>query len=240
MAPQSFLLTRPAAASARFALALREVFGGTARVVISPLMEPVFLHPPLPPGPYHAVILTSETGAEAARRISAEVGGLPVRAYCVGDRTALAAAEAGFQPISAKGDADALVSLIKAEGVRGQLLHLRGRDSRGDIAQRLVSAGILAHEAIVYDQQPCPATPQALALLGGAEPVVVPLFSPRSADLLRDIGPICAPLWIAALSPAVADRAHLLHPVRIAVADRPEAACLLQAMEYLCSARGRT
>ena len=51
MAAQSFLLTRPAAASARFAKALHESFGAQARVVISPLMVPVFLKPALPPGP---------------------------------------------------------------------------------------------------------------------------------------------------------------------------------------------
>jgi len=238
--PPAFLLTRPAPASARFAASLRESFGPAVRVVIAPLMGPVFLRPVLPPGPFDALILTSETGAEAARRLSADLGGLPPRAFCVGDRTAQAAAAAGFQPQSAKGDAEALLRLITSTEPQGRFLHLRGRDSRGDIVQRLDSVGIMARDVIVYDQTPCPLSPEAVAMLAGDAPVVLPLFSPRSADLMAQTGPLRAPLWIAALSPAVADHARRLQPVRMAVAARPDAASLLRAIESLCAAGGRT
>lgn len=233
MAAQSFLLTRPAAASARFATALRQAFGDGIDVVISPLMAPAFMTPPLPKGPFDAVILTSETGAEAARRISAERGGVPVTAYCVGDRTAQVAAEAGFVPISAGGDADALVALIRATAPDARLLHLRGADSRGDVAEKLCSGGTETQEAVVYAQIPCPLVPAAARLLAAAQPVIVPLFSPRSADLLAGTGPIRAPLWIAALSPAVAARATALHPERLEIAAHPEAEALLRAVECL-------
>ena len=199
MAAQSFpptrpiLLTRAAAASERFAVALRESFGAGARVVISPLMCPVYLTPTLPPGPFDAVILTSETGAEAARRISAEGADLPRQAFCVGDRTARVAAAAGFHPQSAQGDADALVRVIVTAMRRGRLLHLRGHDSRGDVVQRLRTAGLEAQEAVVYDQMPCDLTFEAKAMLAAPEPVVLPLFSPRSADLVAQSGPIGAP-----------------------------------------------
>ncbi|MDZ4312232.1 MAG: uroporphyrinogen-III synthase, partial [Cypionkella sp.] len=66
MARQShptILLTRPDAQSQRFA---RQIGGA----VISPLMRPEFLTPPLPAGDFAAVVLTSETGAAAAGRIS--------------------------------------------------------------------------------------------------------------------------------------------------------------------------
>lgn len=236
----AFLLTRPAPASARFAASLRESFGQAAQIVTSPLMEPEFLRPDLPPGPFDALILTSETGAEAARRLSADINDFPRRAFCVGDRTALAATQAGFLAQSAMGDAKALVRLIQSTEPTGRFLHLRGRDSVGDIVQQLDLAGIMASEAVVYDQKPRPLTPEAAALLAGAAPVILPLFSPRSADLMAQTGPVRAPLWIAALSPAVAEHARPLQPDRMAIADRPDAPALLRAIEYLCAAGGRT
>ncbi len=240
MAAQSFLLTRPAPAAARFAAALRESFGPAARIVISPLMQPEFLCPALPPGPFDGLILTSETGAEAARRLSADRGDLPRRAFCVGDRTAQAAADAGFQAVSAAGDAAALITLIKATGPGGRHLHLRGEDTTGDITQHIDAMNISCTEAIVYRQQPQPLTAEAADLLAGSDPVIIPLFSPRSADLLARAGAFRAPLWIAALSPAVAERAQALHPVRLEVATHPDARALLRATEYLCAAGPRS
>jgi uroporphyrinogen-III synthase len=240
MPRQSFLLTRPAAASERFAALLRESFGPELPIVISPLMAPVFLHPALPAGRFGALILTSETGVEAARRISAEGVDLPAQAFCVGDRTTRMAQEAGFAAISAKGDADALIRLIGQDAKAGRMLHLRGADTRGDIVQRLESMGISAQEAVVYSQQSLALTLEATKLLAGEQPVILPLFSPRSADLMVTAGPFDAPLWIAALSPAVAERAAVLHPDRLTVATQPEAAALVQAIECLRVAGSRT
>ncbi len=238
--PFAFLLTRPAPASARFAAALRDSFGPDARIVVSPLMQPVFLHPPLPSGAFDALILTSETGAEAARRLSAERGGLPVAAYCVGDRTAAAATAAGFRATSAQGNAKALTRIIRIMEPKGRFLHLRGRDTVGDIVQQLDLDGIMARDAVVYEQVPQPPSSDALAVLQGSHPVVLPLFSPRSADLVAAIGPVRAPLWVAALSEAVAERARGLSPARLVIADRPDATAMLQAVESLCAAGGRT
>ncbi len=240
MPRQSFLLTRPAAASERFAAMLRESFGPELAIVISPLMAPVFLHPAVPDDRFDALILTSETGVEAARRISAEGVDLPARAFCVGDRTALMAQEAGFVAISAKGDADALIRLIGGDPTARRVLHLRGADTRGDIVQRLESMGLHARQAIVYSQQAQPLTAEAAKLLAGGLPVILPLFSPRSADLMVMAGPFVAPLWVAALSLAVAERAAGLHPDRLTVATQPEATALVHAIECLCAAGSRT
>ena len=238
MAPQSFLLTRPAAQSARFADALCARFGADSRIVIAPLMAPVFLHPALPDIPFGALILTSETGAEAARRLSAEGIPLPIHAYCVGDRTAACAAAAGFMPFSAKGDANGLLTLIRQSAPQGPLLYLRGTDSRGDVAKTLILAGIETCQAIVYTQIAQPLTPAAAALLARTDPVIVPLFSPRSARLLAALGPFKAPLCVGALSPAVASAAAILSPATMVTAAHPDAANMLDALDTLLAAGG--
>ncbi|MCE6960049.1 uroporphyrinogen-III synthase [Cereibacter sphaeroides] len=245
MAPQSrdplptFLLTRPEAQGARFAAALRDAFGPDIRIVTSPLMMPEFLSPAIAEQP-EALIFTSETGVEACRRLaSPELEGVG-RAWCVGNRTARAARAAGFEARSADGDAEALVAAILGTGERGPLLHLRGAESRGDVAGRLSAQGIPTAEAIVYDQRPKPLSAEAIDALGGGRPVLAPLFSPRTARLLAAEVARGAPgavLWIAALSPAVAEAAASLPAQRRQIAAQPDADALLDAVKALLDAQ---
>lgn len=239
MVPQSralpVLLTRPEAQGDRFGAMLRERFGAAVDIVASPLLSPVFLSPDLPKGGHVAVILTSETGVQAARRLMANKT-LPQRALCVGDRTARAAQAAGFQARSADGDADALLAMILADPPDGPLLHLHGRETRGDLAARLAAAGLRVDAVAVYAQEPRPLTAQARALLDGDGPVVLPLFSPRTAQLFAATAPHRAALRVAALSPAVADALGDLPVDRLVVAPHPDADSLIGVMAPLIAA----
>jgi uroporphyrinogen-III synthase len=237
MAPQhhalSVLLTRPVAQAERFAAEMAARFGERLQPVISPLMAPLFVMADWPDAPYATLILTSETGAEAAAQLRQAGRALPARAICVGGRTAAAAQSLGFGAISAQGDAEALIAHILAGDEPGPFLHLRGREARGDIAPRLAAKGRPAHAAIVYAQEAQPLTKAARDLLAGPLPVIVPLFSPRSAVLLAELGPFAAPLMIAAISPAAAEQVALLRPVRTVVAARPDADAMLDALGLL-------
>ena len=229
----SILLTRPAQASGRFALSLRDRFGPEIRIVASPLLSPQLLGPPLPEGPFRAVVFTSETGVAGFRQVSADRS-LP--AWCVGDRTAAAAQGAGFSTRSAGGDLGALVDAIRREGSTGPMLYPRGRDTAGDLAKLLSSLNISVAEMVVYEQQPAPLTPEAKALLAGDRPVLAPLFSPRTAALFCAEPPVQgrrAPLLIAALSPAVAAACADAQAQQTVCAARPDAASMLEAMARL-------
>lgn len=232
MATQSrsptILLTRPSAQSQRFARDLAQVTA--LPVVIAPLMAPVFLIPEVPDRPYRAVILTSETGSQAAGRMRAQ---LPVRAYCVGERTAAAARQHGFDALLAGGDAVALIESIAALGETGPLLHLRGRDSRGEVAETLTKRRIVTDEAVIYDQQEQPLSAEARGLLAGDAPVIVPLFSPRSARLFAAQAGQARALWLAALSPAVAGALGDLPRLGLEIAETPDARSMLLAVQRL-------
>lgn len=214
------LLTRPQPASDRFAAALRLQWAG--RIEISPVMEivpvPLTDMPHAPGG----LILTSGHAIEAAAAFPADT-----RAYCVGDMTAQRARAAGLRAISAGGDADSLVAMILADRPAGKLLHLRGAVARGDVAARLTDAGVNCAERVVYRAEPRALGPAARAALDGDSPVILPLFSPRSARLVSDSGRGPAELRIAAISSAVADAAAPLHAERLEIARRPEAEAML-------------
>ena len=231
-AQPQILLTRPAAQSQRFAGALRARFGPELKITISALLAARFLDPLVPAADWTALILTSETAAQSARLLSAQGIKLPKLAFCVGDHTALVAAESGLQTVSAKGDADDLLEVILTQHPSGPLLHLRGQDSRGNLAQRLISAGIETVSVVTYRQEAQPLNAAASALLCGHAPIICPIFSPRSATIL---GAECiriagkAPLTLVALSPAVA-AAWTISASPLTIAHRPNAAAMIEAI----------
>jgi uroporphyrinogen-III synthase len=225
------LLTRPAAQNMRFAAQLRARFGSGLRIVESPLLAPRFLRAPVPDQVLRGVVFTSESGVEGFRRLGVEVGG---PAWCVGSRTAAAAAAAGFHAVDGGGDARRMTDRIIAARPSGHILVVRGRDQAFDVASGLNSAGLESSEAIVYVQDLQPMAEAAETLLAGDGTVVVPLFSARTAAhfaVLPAVTARCCPLWIAALSAAVSRAAEPARPERAVVAARPEAAALIDALE---------
>ncbi len=124
-----------------------------------------------------AALLTS--GAAVAR-IAADgpVPGTP--AWVVGPRTAQMARAAGFEVRGTAADVDALVGLVPPDAP--PLTHLRGAHTRGDLAARLAARGLRVSEAVIYRQVALPLSEGAIALMRSG-PVLVPLYSPRSARL---------------------------------------------------------
>ncbi len=185
------LVTRPAEQGRRFAGAAvaRARAAGLAapRVVLSPLLEIRFRTGPVPAGDVAGLIFTSEN-AVAAYLAAGGRRGLP--AWCVGPRSAAATSAGGLHAVSADGDARALIDRILADRPLGPLLYPHGAERRHDLGAELNSAGIETISSVVYDQEPCPLTPEARAVLNGDAPVVAPLFSPRSAGLFRAAAPL--------------------------------------------------
>ena len=225
------LLTRPLAASERFAAAFRTRFGADWPVILSPLMRVEFLSPDLSSAPVDHLVFTSETAVGAYARLARD---RRATAWCVGPRTAAAARTAGFAVQDAAGDGRRLAMMIKSSDVAGRILWPHGADVAHDIAADLSADGIKTDGLVVYTQATLDPSPAAMALMEGADPVLLPLFSPRSARLaVRAFGRATAPLLVAALSPAVAAAASPLAPRRMTTAAKPDSESLLEAMAAL-------
>jgi uroporphyrinogen-III synthase len=223
------LLTRPAAASARFA-DLWRARGSAAPVLIAPVTE---IRPVPHARPEGVAIFTS---AHAPPLVPDD--GRQAEAWCVGPRTAEAALVAGYRPRVASphvsgGTAEDLAAAILASRDPGSFVHFRGREARGDLAARLRAGGRSCAEIIVYAQESLPLSPEALGLLAGAGPVMVPLFSPRSAKRFAAAvknRPVLAPLWLAMMSAAVRAAWNGPAPARVEVAKRPDAEAMIVAL----------
>ena len=102
-------------------------------------------------------ILVTSSNAPRLTKFCPEAFAIPV--YAVGDATAAAAREIGFEDvISAGGDASALAVLVadRLKKENGALLHLRGTEVAGDVTGFLNSCGFETRAQIVYETVDCP------------------------------------------------------------------------------------
>lgn len=220
----TLIVTRPAPQGGQFAADLASRWAGGLRVIQSPLLEIVFL--PTTIDPPDSVIFTSANGVKAAKAMQWPAG---TKAWCVGRSTAQAATQAGFAAIEGPGDAESLAKLIIAAGPLSRIAHIRGRHTRGNLCETLTGAGLHCTDVIGYDQQPLALSADAKAALGQADPVLCPLFSPRTATILHRQGPFAAPLHVVAISDAVKEAMDLRLVASMRVAARPDATAMQDA-----------
>lgn len=220
----ALLLTRPRDASRRFAAQVAYL---GLPVVIAPVLRIV-------PVEHDTARLAAARGLvfTSVHAVPAAGAGLGRPAICVGPATADAARAAGFEVTEGPGDAARMMPLLT--GLGAGWLHPHGRH----LAKSLPVPGMM-----VYDQVPQALTDAARDLLVGAAPVLLPLFSPRSARLVAQAaGRARAPLWLAPIS-AAADaawdqaRAHMdARAPRRAIAPHPDAQGVVNAIETLLNA----
>lgn len=205
------LLTRPESQSRAFAADLPGV-----EVLIAPILR------------IEALDFDAARAADAPGLIFTSVNAVPFAgpargrpALCVGPQTACAARAAGFSVVEGPGDALGLLPLLKG---RESWLHLHGLHR----ARVLPVAGLA-----VYDQIAQPLNPAAEAAIRGARPMIVPLFSPRSAGLLADaLAKAKAPITTVAIS-ARADAAYDGPASRRLLAASPDRAAMRKVIMSL-------
>ncbi|MDF3855397.1 uroporphyrinogen-III synthase [Paracoccus sp. P2] len=215
------LLTRPEPASRRFAA---EVAPLGLEVLISPVLR-------IRPVVHDAARLAAAQGLvfTSVNAVPAAGAGRGRPAICVGPATAEAAQAAGFDVTEGPGDAARMLPML--DGLGEGWLHPHG----AHVAKVLPVPGM-----VVYDQLPEPLNAVALAALAGRAPVILPLFSPRSARLLSgQAAGARAPLWLAPISPAARD-AWQGPAARCVPAPTPDAEGVLRAIQRLLAAEQST
>ena len=230
----SILITRPEPAASDFAAQLRARLGVGVQIVTSPIMQIEQVAGALPDlSRAGTLVLTS---VHAACALSDLPRATRPTCYCVGAATAAAARAAGFPAVDGGGDARALLARILADRPPGPIHYLRGEHVAADLVADLSAAGYETAETVIYRQREQPLSAEAEALLSDDVPVVLPLFSPRSAALFFQAAVNCAPLYIAAISRNAADRVPPGRAARLLVTDAPTAEAMLATIQALASA----
>lgn len=223
------LITRPEEDAARIALRLAAL-GHEA--ILVPLLAVRFLDgPEVSLDGVQAVLAASANGVRALARRSPR---RDVPLFAVGPQTESAARDAGFHAIrNAKGDAAALaratVDWARPQG--GALLHVKGSEGGGALAQDLSASGFTVRSEALYDVAALDMPPPALAgAIASADAAM--FFSPRSAKIFKTLaaGLATEPLIAVCISKAAAAalKPLVLRETRIAAQPNQEAvlACL--------------
>lgn len=223
----ALLLTRPQGSAEAFLSQLDPAKVVGVQVVISPLLGIVPTQVVVAWHGYCGVIFTS------AHAPTCVAGGIGLPAYCVGARTAHSARERGWDVRLVAQTAEDL--LAKMGQIDGPLLHIAGAHRRGEIADRLSARGMQTDVVVAYQQPEQPLSQAALELLKGPVPVVVPLFSPRTAMLFARQVKTPANLHIVAMSAAVAAALSGIMPKSLQVLMSPTGAEMRICVENLLS-----
>ena len=196
------LLSRPRAQAEAFADDLRKRFGEDLRIEISPILEIEFLSPEVTLPVVAAYVFTSRNAV-----LAWEASGMACQgtAYCVGNRTANAAAKIGFSAISAGGDVNALIKLIKKENIQEPLIYPRGENVKVDLKSALAKTGHSVTDCIVYRQKKVALDPLIESRLRSEKHLIIPVFSPLSAKWLsQSLVSLPSQATVVALSPDIA------------------------------------
>jgi len=222
--PIPLLMTRPRAASETFVASLSSDLRSHVTPIYSPLIRIAGLGVRETLTASDAAVFTSTNGV-----VHGPSGqGRP--AYCVGAATTAAALKKGWNAQMRGETAGALVANLVQNRPPERLIHLSGVHTRGDICTKLKACGFLAHNIAVYDQIAQPLSADARAAIEAGNPLLVPLFSPRtSAQFLREASSPKS-VYVVALSTAVAQELQATSFAGVTVASAPNADAMRAAL----------
>lgn len=219
----NLLLTRPLAGSKAFWQTLAPEISKSLIPILSPLIEIV----PVDCVPYieGSVIFTSVNGVENSPKGDGRI------AFCVGEVTTKAAAAFGWDAFQKGETAQQLIIALSKMPDKSVFTHLAGVHTRGNIAERLSGNGHIARHIAVYDQLKRRFSTEANEALVSNFPLLVPLFSPRTAlgFVAQDCGR--APLHIIALSEDVADPVRGLDWETLTVCETPTRTAMVDELQ---------
>lgn len=227
------LVTRPEESGRRFSQQIKHQLGDDVDVLVSPVLE-IETYSTLPDLTKSKTLIF--TSVHAVRGFTKLTKRREFACYVVGSSTAKVAKDAGFDAIDGGGQATALVEKIKMDAPPTPYLYLRGEHVSSDVAGSLNAEGMQTEQATLYSQVTVPLSEKAMKLLRKKRPVLLPLFSARSAQLFFEQGIGRAPLHVVAMSEAVAEKVPRAKVKSIRIASKPDIEAMLSGLQALWSA----
>lgn len=226
------LITRPQPEADRTAALLAEL---GHEPVLAPMLVPEIILPGcIDLSDIAALAITSGRvpALLAAHPQAADFLKLPV--FAVGDRSALAAGNAGFSQVTSAGGAvEDLAARIGQKPPAGTVLYLAAETRAGDLERLLADRGIQCQTLPAYRMEPVQTLPPAiLDDLKHSRIDSIPVYSRRTAEAFKtaletnDLWPLPKKVHVAAISALAAGPLSAHIPVEIAT--RPTEADLLE------------
>ena len=174
------LLTRPLDGNERFCLKIKHLLY-SCEILDNPIQKIDFLPSLSKVNKNSVLIFTSANGLRAAKKHNL----INKKCFVVGANTKKIAVSFGYDVLGFSKDQENLLKLIKLKKPTESMVHIRGKHTVGNLCDALKSSQFSCLDIIGYNQEPLKIKKQNLQKIHSGRPVILPIFSSRSAELLQ-------------------------------------------------------
>ena len=174
------LLTRPLGGNERFCLKIKHLLY-SCEILDNPIQRIDFLPSLSKVNKNSVLIFTSANGLRAAKKHNL----INKKCFVVGANTKKIAVSFGYDVLGFSKDQENLLKLIKSKKPTESMVHIRGKYTVGNLCDALKRNQFSCLDIIGYNQEPLKIKKQNLQKIHSGRPVILPIFSSRSAELLQ-------------------------------------------------------
>ena len=174
------LLTRPLGGNERFCLKIKHLLY-SCEILDNPIQKIDFLPSLSKVNKKSVLIFTSANGLRAAKKHNL----INKKCFVVGANTKKIAVSFGYDVLGFSKDQENLLKLIKSKKPTESMVHIRGKHTVGNLCDALKRNQFSCLDIIGYNQEPLKIKKQNLQKIHSGRPVILPIFSSRSAELLQ-------------------------------------------------------
>ena len=174
------LLTRPLGGNERFCLKIKHLLY-SCEILDNPIQKIDFLPSLSKVNKNSVLIFTSANGLRAAKKHNL----INKKCFVVGANTKKIAVSFGYEVLGFSKDQENLLKLIKSKKPTESMVHIRGKHTVGNLCDALKRNQFSCLDIIGYNQEPLKIKKQNLQKIHSGRPVILPIFSSRSAELLQ-------------------------------------------------------
>ena len=174
------LLTRPLDGNERFCLKIKHLLY-SCEILDNPIQRIDFLPSLSKVNKNSVLIFTSANGLRAAKKHNL----INKKCFVVGANTKKIAVSFGYDVLGFSKDQENLLKLIKSKKPTESMVHIRGKHTVGNLCDALKRNQFSCLDIIGYNQEPLKIKKQNLQKIHSGRPVILPIFSSRSAKLLQ-------------------------------------------------------
>ena len=174
------LLTRPLGGNERFCLKIKHLLY-SCEILDNPIQKIDFLPSLSKVNKNSVLIFTSANGLRAAKKHNL----INKKCFVVGANTKKIAVSFGYEVVGFSKDQENLLKLIKSKKPTESMVHIRGKHTVGNLCDALKRNHFCCLDIIGYNQEPLKIKKQNLQKIQSGRPVILPIFSSRSAELLQ-------------------------------------------------------
>ena len=174
------LLTRPLGGNERFCLKIKHLLY-SCEILDNPIQKIDFLPSLSKVNKNSVLIFTSANGLRAAKKHNL----INKKCFVVGANTKKIAVSFGYDVLGFSKDQENLLKLIKSKKPTESMVHIRGKHTVGNLCDALKRNQFSCLDIIGYNQEPLKIKKQNLQQIHSGRPVILTIFSSRSAELLQ-------------------------------------------------------